>query len=74
MAKVKQTRREKLSGCLKAARVSKHLTQEQAGKLIGQSRYVYGDWERDPDRVPLGQLRLVCLALGVDIAEFVTMK
>lgn len=75
MAKIKPpTRREKLQRCLRAARMARGLSQEQAAKLIGTTRASYGDWERNPDMIQLGKLRLVCLALDLDIAELVNIK
>ena len=74
MAISRISRREKLSRYIKAARDQKGLSQEQAAKIIGVSRDRFGAWERNPDMIQLGKLRIVCLALGVDITELVAIK
>lgn len=75
MAKLRSpSRKEKLSRHLKAARAIKGYTQERTAELIGVSKSVYGDWERNPDMIQFGKLRLVCLALDVDIVELVSIK
>lgn len=65
------SRAEKISGQLRAARAYKGLSQNQMDKLIGHKRGVYGTWERNPDKITLGNLRIVCKALEIDIGELV---
>ena len=51
---------------LKAARVNKGLTQEEAAKLIGVSADVISNWERQVSFPDVLQLKIIERVYGVD--------
>lgn len=56
---------------LKAARINKNLTQEEAGKLIGVSADVISNWERAVSFPDVLQLKLIEKAYGVNYNQLI---
>lgn len=56
---------------LKAARVNKGLTQEEAAKLIGVSADVISNWERQVSFPDVLQLKIIERVYGVDYQHLI---
>lgn len=56
---------------LKAARVNKGLTQEEAAKLIGVSADVISNWERQVSFPDVLQLKVIERVYGVDYQHLI---
>lgn len=56
---------------LKAARVNKGLTQEEAAKLIGVSADVISNWERQVSFPDVLQLKVIEQVYGVDYRHLI---
>lgn len=56
---------------LKAARINKNLTQEEAGKLIGVSADVISNWERAVSFPDVLQLKAIEKAYGVEYKQLI---
>lgn len=56
---------------LKAARVNKGLTQEEAAKLIGVSADVISNWERQVSFPDVLQLKVIESVYGVDYQHLI---
>lgn len=60
-----------MSMTLKAARVNKGLTQEEAAKMIGVSKETIGNWERSKSFPDVNQLKQIEKAYSVDYDELI---
>lgn len=56
---------------LRAARINKGLTQEEAGKLIGVSADVISNWERQISFPDVVQLKAIERVYGVDYQHLI---
>ena len=56
---------------LKAARINKNLTQEEAGKLIGVSADVISNWERAISFPNVLQLKAIEKVYGVEYKQLI---
>lgn len=56
---------------LKAARVNKGLTQKEAGKLMGVSKNVISNWERQKSFPDVIQVRMIEQIYGIDFREII---
>ena len=61
----------KMEITLKAARINKNLTQEEAGKLIGVSADVISNWERAVSFPDVLQLKAIEKAYGVEYKQLI---
>ena len=57
--------------CLRSARLAAGLTQVELAEKLGTDQSYISKYERGERRIDVVELRAICLALGIEIADFV---
>ncbi len=61
-----------LLDCIRSARRSANVTQAELAKRIGTDQSFVSKYERGERRLDVVELRAICIALGIDLAEFLS--
>jgi len=57
--------------CLRQARKTAGLTQQQVAERLGTTQSAVSKWERAERRIDIVELRQFCRAIGITLGEFV---